>query len=164
MKQKSFVCLGTRFNVNLLVDKSIITVVEGKIVIGNISSKKSEKFNQIAIDGQQITIDSKGNISSVILKDVGPVVSWTDNKLIFSGESLEVTLNKINRYAIKKRIEVRDDRLRTLPIYGVFNIGDTRGFLAALEKTYPVHQVSRAPNLTELVYIEHGQGKQKITP
>ena len=145
--------LGTSFNVNSLPDKFVVTVVEGSVVVSNKVETEFGHLTQVATKSQQISVHSDGRLSSKVLDDVKPIISWAESKLVFSGEDLQFVIEQLNKYS-KHRVEVQDARLRVLPIYGVFNAGDTRGFLAALERSYPVHQVLRSPELTELVYME----------
>ncbi len=110
---------------------------------------------QIAVEGEQVSIDPSGTMQAVKKTDVEKIVAWTRGKLIFSGESLREAIEKVNRYS-KHRIDLRDAELKELPLYGVFNAGDTAGFISALEQTYRLRAIEISKNRTLLVKAPDG--------
>lgn len=143
--------IGTRFNVNLINRNLIVSVTEGKVLVSNGEEELAERAAEIAVAGEQVRVDAKGAIDSVRQVNLEQVLAWVDDKIIFHGESLERAVEQINRYS-KHRITILDARLKDLPVYGVFNVGDYEGFLSGLEKSYELNAVKGADNLTYLAY------------
>ena len=143
--------IGTLFNVNLLGSFLIVTVAEGKVLVSNDRQDVSEQSAEIVVEGQQMVVDESGRLTGSKPDDVRQALAWTQGKIILEGNPMECAVELVNRHS-DHRIAIRDSRLRSLPVFGVFNAGDTEGFLSALEKTYDLDVVKDSEGLTYLVY------------
>jgi transmembrane sensor len=143
--------IGTLFNVNLHQQELVVTIAEGKVLVSNEQALPSKQAAETAIAGQQIIVGRDGVIRSAKLDDLQAVLAWTEGKIMFTGESLQAAIEQVNRYS-KHRIAILDARLTELPIYGVFNVGDSRGFLSALEKSYSIEAIEESGDLSYLAY------------
>ncbi|MEJ8567976.1 FecR family protein [Elongatibacter sediminis] len=129
--------LGTVFDVALERDDFIVTVVEGRVRVRPANRMPGFSDAQIAGANEQMTIDARGRLRARRLDDLQPVLAWVDGKLVFRGERLAQAVERLNRHN-RRQISIADPALTALPVYGVFNIGDTKGFVAALQSAYGI--------------------------
>lgn len=148
--------LGTVFNVNLYREELVVTIARGKVLVSNDIAIPSAQAAEVAIAGQQVTVANDGGINSEQLATLQPALAWTEGKIIFRGETLTQAIEQVNRHSAH-RVSIIDARINSLPVYGVFNLGDSLGFLSALEKSYNIHAVSESPDLTYLAYRDRGE-------
>jgi transmembrane sensor len=147
----SIQAVGTEFNVSVISDDIEITIIEGTVLIRPIENDHNSNISEIAVVGDQILIDSNGLIESSTMENTEQVIAWTRGKLVFSGEPLYQALVKINLHS-RHDILVKDSRLRNLPLFGVFNTGDTLGFISAIQEAFPVEPLEVSGNATLLTY------------
>ncbi len=147
----SIQAIGTEFNVSVISDDIEITIIEGTVLVKSNENDRDSEVSEIAVVGEQVLIDSFGIIESSKMEDAEQVIAWTRGKLVFSGEPLYQALLKINLHS-KHNILVKDPRLRNLPLFGVFNTGDTLGFISAIEEAFPVQPLEVSVNATLLTY------------
>jgi transmembrane sensor len=132
--------IGTKFNVRLYNDSTVVTVIEGRVEVGQSATSAARdagsnrdhalRFVQLGAD-QQLTVT----------RDVWPAVPWTVDahrgtswlrrQIVFEQEPLERVAAEFNRYC-PKSIEIVTPALRDLQISGVFAIDDTEAFVAFL--------------------------------
>ena len=133
--------LGTKFDVRLEHDSTVVTVVEGRVAVGpspmleklgtNSSQNHSPRFVQLGAD-QQITRD-RGRVAGHARQRStrsAPRLGCID-EIVFDHEPLERVAAEFNRYA-PKPIEIATPALRNLQISGVFATDDTDAFIAFL--------------------------------
>jgi len=147
--------LGTRFNVRAATDDVVVTVLEGTVLVSAEDAKPEQARSEVATRGQQVLVARAGGIQRREAPKLEQVIAWSQGKLIFSGEPLHEAVERVNRHS-KHTLLLRDTRLQELPIYGVFNAGDARGFVSALEQAYPLRPVEISASTTVLVYREDG--------
>jgi transmembrane sensor len=134
--------LGTRFDVRLWNESTVVTVVEGRVAVGLVAraegggSTPSEqtRFVQLGTNQQVAAADGKWPATPVVV-DGKRTTAWLHRQLIFENEPLERVVSEFNRYT-RKPIEIASPALRTLEVSGVFAIdgGDTLiAFLRSLE-------------------------------
>lgn len=151
----SIQAVGTEFNVNVISDDIKITIIEGTVLVKANKNDHHPAISEVVVVGEQVLIDDRGIIESTSIKNAEQVIAWTRGKLVFSGEALHLALEKINLHS-KHSILVKDPRLRDLPLYGVFNTGDTLGFISAIEQAFPVQPLEVSGNATLLTYRTDG--------
>jgi transmembrane sensor len=130
--------LGTRFDVRLEQDSTVVTVVEGRVAVG--PSPMSEKrgtnsnhplrFVQLSAD-QQIRILEGDAPATPTAVDAQNATAWLRREIVFDHEPLERVAAEYNRYT-RKPIEIATPALRNLQISGVFATDDTEAFIAFL--------------------------------
>lgn len=141
--------LGTVFHVSLLSNELAVTVVEGRVEV-SAPTTSSPRLTEVAHAHQQIIIDRRGRKSSRTVTDLQPLLAWVDGKLVFRGETLDAAVDKLNRHN-PAQLEVTDPELASLPIYGIFNIGDRSSFLAALDSAYGLGFVTKEDGSVRIV-------------
>jgi transmembrane sensor len=132
--------LGTKFDVRLEHDSTVITVVEGRVAVGpspmleklgtNSSQNHPPRFVQLGAD-QQIHVTKGEWPTRPVAVDAQSTTAWLRREIVFDHEPLERVAAEFNRYA-PKPVEVATPALRTLQISGVFATDDTDAFIAFL--------------------------------
>lgn len=154
-KHGSIQAVGTEFNVNVVSKDIRVTVLEGTVLVRPGDQLDTNANSEIATEGDQLLLDSSGAIESSTTGDTGKVIAWTRGKLIFSGEPLNQAIEKVNLHS-KHNITVKDPRLQDIPLFGVFNMGDTAGFISAIEEAFPVKSIGISADTTLLLYKTGG--------
>lgn len=124
--------LGTKFDVRLEHDSTVVTVVEGRVAVGpsNSSQNHPPRFVQLSAD-QQIRM-SEGEWPAVpVAVDAQRTTAWLHRQIVFDHEPLEHVAAEYNRYT-SKPIEIATPELRNLQISGVFATDDPEAFIAFL--------------------------------
>ena len=124
--------VGTRFDVRRDGDGARVTLLEGRVAV----RETTEAGAGWSLDpGQQvITTQPRPAVASV---DVVRETSWTTGRLIFDGTPIRIAVTEVNRYSDAK-IDLRASHIADIPVSGVFDTGDTDGFIAALQDLYGV--------------------------
>ncbi len=86
--------LGTHFNINSYADEATVntTLLEGSVNI------KSNGESKIITPGQQVQINSKGQIALNKEPDMEQVMAWKDGLFNFKGESIENVMRQLARW------------------------------------------------------------------
>jgi len=124
--------LGTKFDVRLEHDSTVVTVVEGRVAVGpsNLSHNHSPRFVQLSAD-QQIRVTEAEGPTTPVAVDAQRTTAWLQRQIIFDHEPLEHVAAEYNRYT-SKPIEIATPALRNLQISGVFATDDPEAFIAFL--------------------------------
>jgi len=162
------VAIGTKFDVRLEGDSTVVTVVEGRVAVGpspmseKLSSHSSQihspRFVQLGAD-QQIRVAEGEWPAKPRAVDAQRTTAWLHRQVVFDQEPLERVAAEFNRYA-PKPIEIATPALRDLQISGVFATDDTEAFIAFLRSLKGVRvdvtttriRVSRDPGATASDY------------
>lgn len=147
----SVTALGTKFNVGLTRETVTVTLLEGKVtvdeadaapagdlpaILGEVAPARAEPV--ILTPGEQVSFaKAEKKLLPILVVDAPRVLAWRDRKLIFEGAPLSHALEQVNRY-LHEPIVLADPALGELPVYGVFNAGDSNGIVSALERAFPV--------------------------
>ncbi|MDT8318996.1 MAG: FecR domain-containing protein [Xanthomonadales bacterium] len=137
--------VGTEFNVRLRAADVAVTVVEGQVLVSQLSAGNDDapigweaKIGQ----NEQAVVGLPRRAESATVAQTRPVeveqfVSWRDNKLVFEATPLREVVGDFNRYnSMVLRIE--DESLMTLSVSGVFDPRDPKAFVQTLEAFAPV--------------------------
>jgi transmembrane sensor len=132
--------LGTRFDVRLEHDSTVVTVVEGRVAVGpspmleklgtNSSQNRPPRFVQLSAD-QQISMTEGAWPAIPVAVDAQNATAWLRREIVFDHEPLERVAAEYNRYTAKP-IEIATPALRNLQITGVFATDDPDAFIAFL--------------------------------
>jgi transmembrane sensor len=134
------IAIGTKFDVRLAHDATVVTVVEGRVRVG--PSPMSEKlgappsqnhpprFVQVSADQQIRVVEGEWPATPASV-DAQRTTAWLHRQIVFEEEPLERVAAEFNRYA-PKPIEIVTPALRNLQISGVFATDDTEAFIAFL--------------------------------
>jgi transmembrane sensor len=137
--------LGTKFDVRLEQDATVVTVIEGRAAVGpwamsgdfDTKPPQAPRFVQLGAD-QQIKIVVGEPPATPTTVDAQRTTSWLRRQIKFQHEPLERVANEFNRYSAKQ-IEITTPALRSLEISGVFTTDDTDAFIAFLRSLQGVH-------------------------
>jgi transmembrane sensor len=137
--------LGTKFDVRLKDQSTLVTVVEGRIAVGLSTSAESGSPNQgdtpqlVQVNaGQQITVTDGQWPAAPVAVDAQRTTAWLHRQIMFENEPLERVASEFNRYA-PKPIEIATPALRNLQVSGVFATDNTSAFIAFLRSLKGVH-------------------------
>ena len=132
--------LGTKFDVRLEHDSTVVTVVEGRVVVGpspmleklgtNSSQNRPSRSVSLGAD-QQIRVTEGEWPATPVAVDAQRTTAWLRREIVFDHEPLERVAAEFNRYA-PKPIEIPTPALRNLQISGVFATDDIEAFIAFL--------------------------------
>ncbi len=124
--------LGTKFDVRLERDSTVVTVVEGRVAVGpwNSSQNHSPRYIQLSAD-QQIRMSEGEWPAAPVAVDAQSATAWLRREIVFDHEPLERVATEYNRYT-SKPIEIATPALRNLQISGVFATDDPEAFIAFL--------------------------------
>lgn len=124
--------IGTRFDVRRIGDGARVTLVEGRVTV----HETAANGDGWSLDpGQQLVTATNRPVVSTV--DVVKETSWTTGRLVFEGTPVTVAVAEVNRYSDTK-IDLQASSIADIPVSGVFNTGDTDGFVAALQELYSV--------------------------
>jgi transmembrane sensor len=132
--------LGTKFDVRLEHDWTVVTVVEGRVGVGpspaleklgaNSSQSQAPRFVQLSAD-QQVRVAEGEWPATPVTVDAQRTTAWLRREIVFDHEPLERVAAEYNRYTAKP-IEIATPALRNLQISGVFATDDPDAFIAFL--------------------------------
>jgi transmembrane sensor len=129
--------VGTRFDVRLVDDSTVVTVVEGLVAVAPSNQNHPAQFVQLGAN-QQISVSEGVWPASAVPVDSQRSTAWLHRQITFEHEPLQRVVTEFNRYA-PKPIEITTPALRNLEISGVFSIDDTNAFIAFLRSLDGVH-------------------------
>jgi transmembrane sensor len=130
---------GTRFDVRLRNDATVVTVTEGRVAVEpsmlegrSTDSNRDNRpgFIEVAAD-QQITVSKGQWPATPVAVDAQHTTAWLHRQIAFDHEPLEAVAAEFNRYAAKP-VEITAPELRNLQVTGVFSTDDPAAFIAFL--------------------------------
>lgn len=150
--------VGTEFDVYRRINGTVVTVIEGRVIVSGASSPAStvgtRHVSEVAAGstmhpaagaplaaGQQLTVTDAGP-GRAAPAELPVVTAWTQRQLIFQSATLAEVAEEFNRYSSRKFV-IEEHATRSLRVSGVFSI-DPRFMLGYLRSR---------PNLK---VIEHG--------
>lgn len=117
--------LGTRFDVRLAGEEVKVTLVEGSVEVTQADAPKAWRLNP----GESLSPrEAQARPRRV---DVAATTSWTSGRLTFRETPLAQAVAEVNRYS-RQKVVIDGSRLQQVPISGVFDVGDTEAFVAAV--------------------------------
>jgi transmembrane sensor len=136
------VAVGTQFDVRLMGETAVVTVVEGQVDVFAGTQRRVEAGYRLRIDGGIMSAQSEP-------VDVHAALAWLQHKIAFEHRPLGEVADEFNRYGIVQ-FTIDDAALRALPVSGVFDAYDTSSFAAFLETLDGV-RVERTPTRIRIV-------------
>jgi transmembrane sensor len=134
------VAIGTKFDVRLEGDSTVVTVVEGRVAVGpsplltklapHSGQNHPPRFVRLGAD-QQIRVAEGEWPATPTAVDAQRTTAWLRRQIVFDQEPLERVAAEFNRYA-PKPVEIATPALRNLQISGAFATDDTEAFIAFL--------------------------------
>jgi transmembrane sensor len=131
--------VGTRFDVDQRSERTVVTVVEGRVAIlatgphegGDVS------FPELSASDRAI-IDNKGTLELQHGVNALEATAWTRRSLVFHRRPMAEVAEEFNRYN-RQRIEIRSPALQAQEITGTFRSDDPASFLAFIAGIPGVH-------------------------
>jgi transmembrane sensor len=141
--------LGTAFNVRIIDERTVVSVIEGHIKVvrrdDGDAVAESEKSNSLQVKNPNshsaIELFANGQVSvqdsGSMVDNGGPpfdrAVGWTQRRIIVHDEPLTVLTSEFNRYN-EQQLEVADMDLAQQKINGSFDAFDRASFLDFLQR------------------------------
>lgn len=123
--------LGTVFDVRLNPDGFAVTLIEGRVAVG----QGGEDEGHVLSPGQQLAVSSEGlSISDI---DPGLAVAWQSGMLPFRDVTLAEAIAELNRYSAVQLV-VTDPGLAEERLSGVFPAGKPEVFAETLAQFLPI--------------------------
>jgi len=113
-------------------------MLEGKVAVlapdvpGAASDNRS-----ILTAGEELRVARDGQTVVTPKADLDAATAWREGKVIFRTAPLSEAVSRMNRYS-RLQLQIDDESLASTHISGVFEAGDTRGFVEALQRYLPV--------------------------
>ncbi|GLK73520.1 FecR family protein [Ancylobacter dichloromethanicus] len=121
---------GTRFNVRVRDDVTEVGVVQGAVRLT--ASAQPDAFLALA-PGEEGAITPRG-LGQVRPFEAGAGTAWRLGKMVFFRASLGEVIAELNRYQ-RGRILILSERVRALPVTGVFDTRDPAAVIDIIEAT-----------------------------
>jgi transmembrane sensor len=156
---RAIVAVGTVFTVEYADREMRVATLEGRVAVTDegalsvapgpssesaVHSKGARRTIELTA-GQELLASEGGESTVIPQADLEAVTAWRQGKIILRTESLGDAIRRVNRYS-NVQIEITDPELASRKISGVFEAGDTRGFIDAVERYLPVRAESTEPN------------------
>jgi len=131
--------VGTVFDVRLKKEAAVVTVIQGRVAVSNVSPDRSRQPLSVELGpGQQISVADQSLPTAPISVDAERTTGWLHRQIMFEREPLARVATEFNRYS-PKPIEIATPALQGLEISGVFATDDTEAFIAFLRSLKGVH-------------------------
>lgn len=130
--------LGTQFAIRRSNDEVIVSVVEGKVRVGNQGARPTNSSSKLIQTGD---IAVAGAYSMLVVHDAGErirdALAWRDGKISFDRSTLADVISEFNRYN-ERQIVIEDPDLAQLQIGGSVQLSNADAFLRLLHDAYGV--------------------------
>lgn len=143
---QTVVAVGTRFDVEKIGSKVLVTLIQGRIVVketvpSSVSASLPRPVSLVAGEELIASRDAKRTIK-VVTPQI--VTAWQSGRLVFNGDTLAEAVERVNRYT-DHPIEV-DPAVASIRIIGAFNAGDVSSFVSAVTSYFPIQATTTADN------------------
>ena len=132
--------LGTKFDVRLEDSSTLVTVVEGRVAVGQSPAAQTGGTNsnpehppvlvQLKAE-EQLRVTPDNWPATPVPADAQRATAWLRRQIMFDNEPLECVASEFNRYT-SKQIEITSPELRSMKISGVFATDNSAAFIAFL--------------------------------
>ncbi|MEJ0038325.1 MAG: FecR domain-containing protein [Gammaproteobacteria bacterium] len=160
-RDQTVVALGTQFDVELISQAVLVTLIEGHVAVGGVTSQGAQATGSPSVGevsgapgrqvveliaGEGLRVHDDGRAIFLPNVDLGHATAWQKGKMFFDNEPLSTAVERINRYA-RQQVDV-DPSVAAVGISGVFNSGDTDAFIEAVTTYFPVEAIrNRGANI-----------------
>lgn len=133
---RTIVAVGTVFVVEYIDSRVNVAMVEGKVAVlatapSPVDDGAREGISLIAGEVLQVSRDGRSNVTPNA--DLQAATAWRTGKVVMRDELLADAVRRMNRYS-RLKIEIDDSILAEQRINGVFEAGDPRGFVRAIQQ------------------------------
>lgn len=124
--------VGTRFSVHQLANDALVTVLEGKVALGDTtSSEKDFKAKQVLQANQGLSLKEAHAGKSPRAVEARNSLAWRDRQLIFRNRSLSAVTQELERY-FPVKITFANPELSNREITAVLQLSDQQTTLNQL--------------------------------
>jgi len=137
--------IGTQFNVYRHAADTVVTVLEGRVQVQPVAQSAGGQGMQpleLVVGNQAVFAPGRQSVA-VDAAAMARALAWRERKLIFADEPLANVVTEINRYNTQQ-LMVRDDKLASRRISGVFNVHDPEVIVRFLTRSAGVN-VTESP-------------------
>ena len=122
--------LGTVFSVYRQPERTVVTVVEGRVQVRLGSSAGGSRL--VVLDaGQQVVVSGDEIVAGPVNLDAGSATAWMRREIVFQRQPLAAVAEEFNRYS-RTPIVIGSPELGRVVISGAFATNDVDAFLAYL--------------------------------
>lgn len=122
--------VGTVFDVVRRHEELKVAVLKGKVIV-DVVSAHAQPDRQTGESGQELLVDSVGEISVRPIADSEQVTAWVSGRLVFRGDPLARVIETVNRHSDTE--VVLDPGIDgSQPVFGAFRSGDADAVVSAL--------------------------------
>lgn len=133
--QRSVTVLGTRFSVRNDIDKTIVSVVEGKVGVGRAAGSVVVP-NAILTAGDVAVAQGNSTLLTTLSADrMQAQLAWRSHKLEFDETPLADAAREFNRYN-RVQIIIHDEDTGNIKISGTFQASNVEAFVRLLRTAY----------------------------
>jgi transmembrane sensor len=127
------VAIGTRFDVRLQPDSTLVSVLEGQIAVGLAAAQPGAAIKSTVLvhAGEQVQVAANQLPAQAVPAQTERNTAWLRRQIVFEQEPLASVVSEFNRYS-ETPIEIETPALRALVISGTFSADDTDSFVAFL--------------------------------
>ena len=127
------VAIGTRFDVRLQQDSTLVSVLEGRIAVGLAAAQPGTAVKSTVLvgAGEQVQVAANQLPAQAVPAQIQRNTAWLRRQIVFEQEPLASVVAEFNRYR-ETPIEIETPALRGLVISGTFSADDTESFVAFL--------------------------------
>ncbi len=128
--------VGTEFNVYKQHNKTLISVLEGRVKVSFVdnASNSGQNSQTIYIDpGSQVVVESGSRNFRLEKTGSATTTAWRTGKLVFNEKPLSEVIEEFNRYN-EGRLVVSGNDLKSLEITGTFDPFDVGAFIRSLHQ------------------------------
>jgi transmembrane sensor len=130
--EAEIVAVGTQFDVRLKPGSTVVTVVEGQVIVRAEPRSGSDAAGTMRVSaGYQLQIDAGILPAQSERVDTEAAVAWLQRKIAFDSRPLGEVADEFNRYGVVQFV-IEDAGLRALRVSGVFDAYDSDSFAAFL--------------------------------
>ncbi len=132
---------GTRFNVLLRDDDTVVTVLEGQVEVQPLAAPEAAKGTpEVLAAGEQVVYDGPAGVVRASGVNLAAIGAWRERKLIFDVVPLSGVVREFNRY-VDGRVIIADADLGDVKITGTFAAGEIETFVKSLTSATGIRAV-----------------------
>jgi transmembrane sensor len=154
------IATGTAFNIDMAGPKVLVTLIEGHVVVLN----ESDTDKPVAVWSRPVELKAGQQLAAgaatppqIVSANIQRVTAWTIGQIILDDEPLSSVVDRVNRYG-GPQVVIASPEVGAMKISGVFNAGDTLGFVEIVTHYLPVKAVSEGQNVIALESVTKKNG------
>jgi transmembrane sensor len=147
--------IGTTFDVRMKDDRVTVIVLDGTLELSSLQRRQADTESPVPSDRLRLRKGERGDVfpsglpspltaQSLSTSQIEAELSWRSGTLIFEAASVETIAQEFNRYNRHPRIAIRDRRIASVKLSGVFDPHQPQSFISALQQLEPGMQVTRS--------------------